>query len=209
MTIIRWFGLAANEMLFYWRQRFPAQNSEASVMNERIAMLSRIVFILPLAIALSVIASGQAKLAEDSGLPKQLSETEVQRIIKHNNPKSHVEAALKISDARLAQAVSQTQANQYQTAVEEVDVYASLIIYANDYTRKLPEDRIKDRNKCLKKIEQAIFKQSRNLEFINREIPFTYRESVEDKINEVKKIRVRAIDDMLGGGKSINSSNKK
>lgn len=156
-----------------------------------------------------MFVSGQVKVADDGGLPKQLSENEVQKILKQNKPKSHVEAALKISDSRLANAVRQTQSNKYQTAIDEVDVYASLIIYANDYARKLPEDKLKDRNKCLKKIEQAIFKQSRNLEFINREIPFTYRESVENKINEVKKIRVRAIDDMLGGGKIINSSNKK
>ncbi len=168
-------------------------------------MLLRTIFILPMAFTLAALAIGQAKVADDRALPKQLSENEVQQILKHNNPKSHVDAALKISDARLANALKETQSSQYRAAIEEVDVYASLIIYADDYARKLPENKIKDRNRCLKKIEQAIFKQSRNLEFINREIPFNYRESVEAKIIEVKKIRVKAIDDLLGGGKIIKS----
>jgi len=162
-----------------------------------------------MAFLLTALVAGQAQVVDDAALPKQLSENEVQSIIKHNNPKSHVDAALKISKKRLESAVNHTHSNQYQTAVEDVDIYASLIIYANGYARKLPENKIKDRNRCLKKIEQAVFKTSRDLEFISREIPYDYRESVMDKISQVKEIRVRAIDDLIGGGKTMKSSNEK
>jgi len=165
------------------------------------------IFILLTAFALA--AAGQTRKADDRSLPNQLSENEVQTILKETNPKSHVEAALKVSDAHLATALKSVGAQAYKAAVEDVDVYASLVIYADTYARKLPAAQIKDRNTCLKKIEQAIFKQSRNLDAIVRGVPYDARESVEGKINDVKKIRLRALDDALGGGKIINSSNEK
>jgi uncharacterized hydantoinase/oxoprolinase family protein len=167
------------------------------------------IFILIMAFALASNVAGQTKKVDDRALPDQLRETEVQNILKETNPKSHVEAALKVSDARLATALKSAQANQYKAAVEDVDVYASLIIYADGYTRKLPDAQVKDRNNCLKKIEQAIFKQTHNLNAVMREMPFDLREPVEGKINDLKKIRLRALNDAIGGGKIINSSNQK
>jgi len=171
-------------------------------------MQSKTISILLLVFTLGSLATGQSNRPSDRDLPRQLSETEVQSILKQTNPKSHVETTLKLSDARLANAMKNIQANEFETAIADVDVYASLVIYANDYTRKIPDSQIKDRNHCLKKLEQAIFKQSRNLETVNRDVPFLYREPVIEKINEVKKIRLRALDDVLGGGKFMNSSNE-
>lgn len=166
------------------------------------------IFILQMIFALVSLVAGQVKPADNPALPKQLSENEVQRILKENNPKSHVDAALKVSDGRMASAMKDVRASQFETAVENTDVYASLIIYADDYTRNLPASEGKDRNKCLKKIEQAILKQSRNLDAVSRGIPFDYREPLMDKINQVKQIRLRALDDLLGGGKFMHSSNE-
>jgi len=87
-----------------------------------------------------------------------------------------------------------------------VDVYAALIVYADSYTRNLPASRIKDRNNCLKKIEQAIFKQSRTVDAALRQFPVDYREGSEQKIDEVKKIRLRAVNDLLGDGRVIKTS---
>lgn len=159
--------------------------------------------------ALAATAVSQTKKVNDRALPDQLSEAEVQTILKESNPKSHVEVALKVSDAHLATALKSVESHQYKIAVEDVDIYASLVIYADNYARKLPATQIKERNTCLKKIEQAIFKQSHNLETIVQGVPFDLRELVEDKINDVKKVRLRALDDALGGGKIINSSNEK
>ncbi len=170
-------------------------------------MPSKTIFNLLLIFALVSLVSGQDKKPDDRALPRQLNENEVQGIIKQTNPRSHVETTLKMSDARLANAMKNIQANEFDIAITDVDVYASLVIYANDYTRKLPDSQIKDRNHCLKKIEQAIFKQSRNLDTVNRDVPFLVREPIIEKINDVKKIRLRALDDVLGGGKFINSTN--
>lgn len=176
-------------------------------------MQSKTIFILLTVFALASFATGQTNKADERALtkqlPKLLNENEVQSIIKQTAPKSHVEATLKVSDARVVSAMKNVQAGQYQTAVEDVDVYASLIVYANDYTRKLPDAQNKDRSNCLKKIEQAIFKQTRNLDTVSRDMPFDYREPVMEKISQVKKIRLRVVDDLLGGGKFIHSSNER
>lgn len=172
-------------------------------------MPRKALFILLTVWALALVAAGQTKKADDPSLPDRLSESEAQTILKQTNPKSHVEAVLKVSDARLANALKVAGGHRFKDVVEDVDVYASLIAYADRYARKQLVAQIKDRNNCLKKIEQAIFKQSLNLEAIRREVPLDYREMIEGRIEEVKKIRLRALDDSIGGGKIINSSNEK
>jgi hypothetical protein len=142
----------------------------------------------------------------ESALPRELTETETQTILKERNPKPHVDATLKVSNARLASALRLVEENQYKSAAQDVDVYAALIVYADAYTRKLPDSQFKDRNTCLKKIEQAVFKQSRTVDAALRQFPIDYRETAETKIDQVKKIRLRAINDLLGGGKVIQSS---
>lgn len=164
-------------------------------------MLWKPLFILLLSVAL-------APLADKHDLPAQLSEAETQIILKERSPRPHVEAALRVSDARLSSAVKHTEASQYQAAVQEVEVYAALIFYADAYTRGLSGQQHKDRNHSLKKIEQAIFKQSRNLEIIERDLPYEFRDAVLTKISEVKKVRLRALNDLLGDGKFMNSANR-
>jgi hypothetical protein len=139
-------------------------------------------------------------------LPRELTETETEKILKENNPKPHVEATLKVSDLRLASALKFAEESQYKSAAQDVDVYAALIVYADAYTRKLPASKIKDRNNCLKKIEQAILKQTRAVDAVVRQFPVDYRDGLEPKIDEVKKIRLRAINDLLGGGDAIKTS---
>lgn len=166
-------------------------------------MLWRPIFIL----LLLTLALPQQR-SDERRLPEQLSETETQLILKERNPKPHVEAALRISDARLLSAVKYTEASQFQTAVQEIDVYAALIFYADAYTRRLSGQQHKDRSHCLKKLEQAVFKQTRNLDAIERELPYEFRDSALIKISEVKKVRLRALNDLLGDGKIMNSSNE-
>ncbi len=142
----------------------------------------------------------------ERSLPREMTEAETQTILKERNPKPHVDATLKVSDARIASALRLVGENQYPSAAQNVDVYTALIVYADSYTRKLPVSQVKDRNTCLKKIEQAIFKQARTVDAVLREFPIDYRESAETKIGELKKIRLRAINDLLGDGKVIKTS---
>ena len=139
-------------------------------------------------------------------LPQELTESETQTILRERSPKPHIEATLKISDARLASAFDLVEKNQYKSAAQDVDTYAALIVYADAYTRKLPNSQSKDRQSCLKKIEQVVFKQSRTVDVVLREFPYDYREPASTKIEQVKKIRLRALNDLLGDGKMIKTS---
>jgi hypothetical protein len=140
-------------------------------------------------------------------LPGMLSETEKQLILKERAPKPQVESALKVAEARIKNAFQLAQENQVRGAAQDLDAFLALVIYADTYARKTLASKNKDRNHCLKQIEQVIFKQSRNLESVTRALPLESREAVESQIGEVKKIRLRAINDLLGQGQVINSSN--
>ena len=145
---------------------------------------------------------------QPDALPRELSETETQQILRENKPKLRVDVTLKVSDTRLASALKFVEENQYKSAAQDVDVYAALIVYVDAYTRKLPPSQTKDRNDCLKKIEQAIFKQTRAVDAVLRQFPADYREGVEPKIDQVKKIRLRAVNDLLGDGRVIKTSDE-
>jgi hypothetical protein len=151
--------------------------------------------------------SGQLPGQLSGQLPGMLSEMEKQSILKEQDPKPHVESALKVAEARIKNAFQLAQENQIREASQDLDAYLALIVYADTYARKALASKNKDRNHCLKQIEQAIFKQSRNMESVTRALPLESREAVEPQIGEVKKIRLRAINDLLGGGHVINSSN--
>jgi hypothetical protein len=140
-------------------------------------------------------------------LPGMLSEVEKQAILKERDPKPHVESALKVAEARVRSALQLTQESQMRAAAQDLDAFLALIVYADTYARKALASKNKDRNHCLKQIEQAVFKQSRNLDSITRALPLESREAAEAEIAEVKKIRLRAINDLLGQGQVINSPN--
>ena len=140
-------------------------------------------------------------------MPGMLSEMEKQSILNERDPKPHVESALKVAEARIKTAFQFAQENQISVAAQDLDAFLALIVYADTYARKALFSKNKDRNHCLKRIEQAIFKQSRNMESVTRALPLESREAVESQIGDVKKIRLRAINDLLGGGQVINSSN--
>jgi len=143
----------------------------------------------------------------DPPLPGALGEIERQMILKERNPKPHVEAALKVAEVRIKNASQLAQESQFRVALQDLGAFLELVIYADIYTRNLPVTKNKDRNHCLKQIEQAIFKQTRNLEAAMRALPLESREAVETRISAIKKIRLRAINDLLGGGQVINSPN--
>jgi hypothetical protein len=172
-------------------------------------MMWKTILILSLSFIASDSQSTQLKMSgerQPDALPRELTETETQKILRENSPRPRVDATLKVSDLRLASALKFAEESQYKSAVQDVDIYAALIVYADSYTRGLPASQTKDRNNCLKKIEQTIFKQTRTVEALLRQFPVDYREEVGPKIDQVKQIRLRAVNDLLGGGNMIKTS---
>jgi hypothetical protein len=164
-------------------------------------------FTLLIGVALGCAEPQAGALSSTGQLPVTLSEMEKQLILKQRDPKPHVESALKVAGARIKNALLLAQEDQMPAAAQDLDVFLALIVYADTYARKALASKNKDLNHCLKKIEQAVFKQSRSLESLTRALPLESREAAESQISEVKKIRLRAINDLLGGGQVINSKN--
>src|SRR5215470_19765949 len=104
-------------------------------------MMWKTILILSLSFITFDSQSPQLKMPgerQPDALPRDLTETETQKILKEDSPRPRVDATLKISDLRLASALKFVEENQYKSAVQDVDVYAALIAYADAYTRKLP-----------------------------------------------------------------------
>src|SRR5262249_36052843 len=136
--------------------------------RERASMLWEFILILSLSIIGSDLQTPQLKTPgerKSDSLPQELTETETQVILKERGTKPRVDATLKVSDAHLASALKSAKEGQYKPSVQDIRLYAGLIVYADAYARKLPDYQIKDRDACLKKIEQAIFKQSQTVDF--------------------------------------------
>ena len=153
-----------------------------------------------LLICLATVAAAQTDAPK---LPAGLSEPEARSIQKEQGVNGHVKAAIRVADARLLTAGKLADAGGYGDALTSLKLYGALLSYADAHARQLPPSAKKDRNKCLKELEQAIFKQQRPLEATRRELPFDYREQTDVLIETLKQLRLRALDDVLGDGKMI------
>ncbi|MGH9937044.1 MAG: hypothetical protein ACREAM_12405, partial [Blastocatellia bacterium] len=103
---------------------------------------------------LSFVLGHVQQRAGDPSLPGMLGDIERQVILKERNPKPHVEAALKVAEVRIKNASQLAQENQFQIALQDLGAFLELVIYADTYTRNFPVAKNKDRNHCLKQIEQ-------------------------------------------------------
>ena len=170
-----------------------------------------LIFILLLSLITSDLQTPQLKSPGErrsDSLPRELTEDETQTILNQRSPKPHIDATLKVSDSRIGSALRFAEQGQYKSAVQDVDVYTALIVYADAYTHKIPDSKNKDRDDCLKKIEQTVFKQSRTIDMLLRELPLDYREPAQEKIEIVKKVRQRALNELVGGGKVLKSTDE-
>lgn len=140
-------------------------------------------------------------------LPDELSEDETHQIRREDKPKSHVEAAFKVSNSRLNLALQLAKDNQYRESAQSLDLYSELITYADSYARRNTSDQSKERHRCLKLIEQQIFKQYSTLDLVVRELPHLHRDIGDRATAVAKRIRLRAVDDLLGGGAFLKSAN--
>lgn len=166
-------------------------------------IIGSIVFVARLAVPIGASPLAAWRQIEGPPLPASLTELESAAIRRERGVKSRVEAALKLADTRLGNALTQSQQSQYQVATQHLIVHTALIVFADQSARALPPQKQNDRDHCLKKLEQAIFRQNTRLETIIRELPFDYQESSRPLVEQVRKTRLQAINDLLGGGGAI------
>lgn len=144
-------------------------------------------------------------LHQDEGppLPASLTDQESAAIRRERGAKSRVEVTLRLAETRLGAGLTHSQQSQHQLATQQLIVYTALLTFADQAARAVPAARLKDRDQSLKRIEQAIFRQNPRLEAIIRELPFDYREASLPLVEQVRRIRLQAINDLLGGGAAI------
>ena len=142
-----------------------------------------------------------AQTPEAPKLPAGLTDAETQLIRKDANPKGHVEAVVRVAEARLASAFKQATDNS-DAALKDLELYGALMTYGDGQARQLNLP-VKERNKILKVLEQSIFKQQRNLEGTRQQLPVEAREQTEKLVEAMKRIRLSAINDVLGNGNTI------
>ena len=73
------------------------------------------------------------------------------------------------------------------------------------FWRSLTKDSIAF-TRLLEEYSQRLFKQTRTVDAALRQFPVNYREGAEPKIDQVKKIRLRAVNDLLSDGWVIKTS---
>ncbi len=142
-----------------------------------------------------------AQTPEAPKLPAGLTDAETQLIRKDANPKGQVEAVVRVAEARLAQAFKQATDNS-DAALKDLELYGALMTYGDSHARQLNLP-VKERHKILKVLEQSIFKQQRNLEGTRQQLPVEVREQTEKLVEAIKRIRLGAINDVLGNGNTI------
>jgi len=161
----------------------------------------------PISLLLLLLAC-EISFAQQPGvrLPTELNEEESQQISREGKAKSHVEAAFRVSIARLTQALEFARGSQYRESAQNLDLYVGLVTYADSYARRNTQQGSKDRGSILKVIEQRIFRQMQALDTVVRELPYDYREQGDKALKDVKLIRTRALDEHLGGGGFLKSA---
>src|SRR5262245_50464386 len=93
-------------------------------------MFWKTILILLLGFITSTPQTPQLKMPgerQPDALPRELSETETQKILRENTPRPRVDVTLKVSDTRLASAPKFVEESQYKFAAQDVDVYAAVL----------------------------------------------------------------------------------
>ncbi len=166
------------------------------------AILSGVDPVIPPPPALPLIQPGGQPEGQ-ADVPVGLTTTESETISRQKSPKGRVEAALKLAALRIGNGLMLSQQSQYQSAAQQLETFANLLSYADGIARSIPNEKRNDRETCLKKIEQTIFRQTPRFESIIRDLPLEYQESNAPFAERVKRIRLQAINDLLGGGAAI------
>jgi hypothetical protein len=176
-------------------------------------------WLLPLAIAFCVFfalvanSHGQESQIPEPPLPvdprplaKLLSDSEKRLIGGSDNPKKLVDAYLKISDVHLQAAFSLIGVNNHGAAERELDVYNKAVAAAGKEAFSLEEGK----RRLSKRIEQALYKQIKTLESIERLFPIEREAFAEAALRHTKQIRVQALNVAFdSGGVLKNPSDEK
>ncbi len=129
-------------------------------------------------------------------LTKLISDSEKALLARSNNPKKLVDAYLKISDVHLQAAFNLIAVNNHGAAERELDVYNKAVAAAGKEAFSLEEGK----RSLSKRIEQALYKQIKTLESIERLFPSEREAFAEAALRHTKQLRVEALNAAFDSG---------
>ncbi|MEW6128807.1 MAG: hypothetical protein AB1757_17350 [Acidobacteriota bacterium] len=137
-------------------------------------------------------------------LAQLLAPAEKTMIDKENSAKKLVEIYLKISDAHLNLAYNAVMGEKYEDSLRELDIYNKAL----DAAKERAFSQSGEKRKLAKKVEQAILKQLRTLDLIER---YSTREILpfsQVAVKHAKQIRADALNASFDAGEVITDPEK-
>lgn len=116
-----------------------------------------------------------------------------------NDHKKLIETYLNIAEAHLNSALGHAKNDNSPAAVTELDIYNKAIAEAG----KVTFERKENQRKHSKKLEQALYKQIKTLEVIERRFPVERQPFAEDALKRAKYLRVQALNTTFAGGEIL------
>lgn len=116
-----------------------------------------------------------------------------------HGPKKIIEAYLKISDTHLQSAFDSIKVNDNNTSERELDVYNKAIAEATKDTLALTEGK----RTVSKKVEQALFRQIKTLESIDRLFPSEREVFADAALKHARQLRVQALNQAFASGEIL------
>jgi hypothetical protein len=152
------------------------------------------------------ITSAQPQLPEPplpmnpTPLSELLSPAERASVTQADNPKKKIDLYIHIGDSHLESAGNAVKANNAGVAESELDIYNKAMAEASKLTLALGDGK----RPVAKKLEQALYKQIRSLENIDRLFPTERIGFAEDALKRAKQLRVQALNAALAAGEVLN-----
>jgi hypothetical protein len=116
-----------------------------------------------------------------------------------HNPKQAVEAYLRIADGRVEAALAAVKNNDGQRAERELDVFQKAMGECVKATESLADGK----RHTAKKVEQALYKELRTLESVERLFPAERVQFAEAAIKRAKRFRVQMLNIAIASGEVL------
>ena len=132
-------------------------------------------------------------------LAQLISDSEKSMLAEANSPKKQVDAYLKISDTHLQSAFNAIKVNNHQAAEHELDIYNKAVAAACKQAFAVQDGK----RSLSKRIEQALYKQIKTLETIERLFPSEREVFAEAALKQSKQLRVQALNEAFASGEVL------
>ncbi|HKA19360.1 MAG TPA: hypothetical protein VKN18_13805 [Blastocatellia bacterium] len=172
--------------------------------TKRLAVVSACRLVCGVCVAFILVALTQAQpiqipeppLPVDPRPLSQLLSDAEKATLSDSNPKKVIDAYLKIADVHLQGAFNSIKANNDRAAEQDLDIYSKAATAALKEAVALQENR----RSISKKIEQALYKQIKTLESIERLFPEERERFADAALKHAKQLRVQALNEAFASG---------